>query len=294
MIAYDQGAAGFFDRRSGWACQRTAGLMTTSARLKAEILQSNRPGRQENRGPIPLLSAEWPETLCEIVLRRFHRELEDLNCATAFAGEADLEDGQEFGTLDAADTNEHDEVLPNFTPSPELHRQESLEEEQLGQLPVTEQERKRKWLGISRNQRLAIRRLHHMTGHASNEAMMRMLRSAGSSPAVVSARRHFRCQVCRDQQQPPAPRPVAEPPAYRFNFQVWSAMPLRLWTLPGASTPYCPWWIVAPDFTSQAGWRQEEHQLPEHAPISSIPPGCRGRDLRGFSPRTKGSTTRGS
>ena len=59
-----------------------------------------------------------------------------------------------------------------------------------------------------------------MTGHSSTTAMMRMLRSAGTSAEVVAACRHFRCQACSERQRPPQPSSTTTAPPYRFNRQV--------------------------------------------------------------------------
>ncbi|CAE7485137.1 RE2 [Symbiodinium sp. CCMP2592] len=220
VISFDRGAMGSRDCRSGRVCRLLSGMMTTSLRLKTQLCQVASPGPATQAGKV-VVPMCWPPRLCDTVIKAAYVELQDLHCAVAFAAEDGLEEAEEFGLLDAVGPGEEPPPLPEQAPPEELQRQEHLEETTpTSEQPVSEKERRAKWLGISRNQRLAIRRLHHMTGHASNEAMMRMLRSAGSSPNTVAACRHFRCQVCLDKQEPTRPRSVAEPPVYKFNHQI--------------------------------------------------------------------------
>ena len=101
---------------------------------------------------------------------------------------------EEFGLMDSVkDAADQGEEIPPPIDHQELRREEVVEEEVPQAQPEIEKERKRKWLQLDRSKRLAIRRLHHMTGHASTSAMQRMLISAGTAPEVVAAFQHFRC-----------------------------------------------------------------------------------------------------
>ncbi|CAE7415150.1 RE1 [Symbiodinium microadriaticum] len=168
------------------------------------------------------IAAKWTDELCDTVIKGAFAELQDLNCSVAFAAEAEFESQVEAGdTLDAVRTEEDQgEPLPPPLNDPEMNREEHLEEETEQSQPEFEKERRRKWLRLERNKRLAVRRLHIMTGHASKESMMRMLRAAGSDPAVVSACRYFRCQACLEKQVPTQPSSVGLAPPYKFNHQL--------------------------------------------------------------------------
>ena len=71
--------------------------------------------------------------------------------------------------------------------------------------------RKQEWMKLPYAQRVAVRRLHQMTGHASVSAMTGMLRVAKAAPEVIQQLRHFKCEACL-QDQKPKPRPVVRPP----------------------------------------------------------------------------------
>ena len=204
--------------------------MLTASKFIKEELSKTCPGDHVHQvlegGRRTRLAAKWPEQLCKAVLRGAFRELQDLNCSVVFAAEGELEEMEEFGTLDAIHGKDDLGELDFVTADPrELRREEGLAEsapispEETAQ-PLLEKDRRKKWLAIDRSKRLAIRRLHHMTGHSSNEAMIRMLRAAGTAPEVVSACRHFRCQACSEKKAPSPPRSVATPPPYKFNYQL--------------------------------------------------------------------------
>ena len=90
---------------------------------------------------------------------------------------------------------------------------------------VMEQEKKRRqeWLKLPRAKRLAVRRLHTMTGHCSNSALVRMLRSSASDADVVKAAKHFQCQTCQETEKdkdPAVVRPTRPSFQQKFNFEV--------------------------------------------------------------------------
>ncbi|CAE7237433.1 RE2 [Symbiodinium necroappetens] len=225
VVYVDMSRLGLRDMVSGQPVPKESGILTASRHTKQALQQDFReaggesPARRHRRAR---LAAKWPDQLCETVLRGVFEDLQELHCGVASAAEEGAEASEELGTLDALHRPEDEIDVPMPPPLQphELQREEVLEEAAEPQQPEAEKERKRKWLRLERNQRLAIRRLHHMTGHASNESMMRMLRAAGSSPTVVAACRFFRCQVCLEKKNPPQPSSVTSAPPYQFNYEV--------------------------------------------------------------------------
>ncbi|CAE7548535.1 unnamed protein product, partial [Symbiodinium necroappetens] len=225
LLYVDLSQWGLRDMVSGQLVPKESGVLTASKHTKQALAQraprtgEESPTRRHQRAR---LAAKWPDQLCEAVLQGVFEDLQELNCAVASAVEEGQELSEELGTLDALHRPEDEIDVPMPPPLQphELQREEVLEEASEPQQAEGEKERKRKWLRLERNQRLAIRRLHHMTGHASNESMMRMLRAAGSSPTVVSACRFFRCQVCLEKKKPPQPSSVTSAPPYQFNHEV--------------------------------------------------------------------------
>ena len=214
-------AYGGHDLRSGLPVLRPTGLLTSSKAVKERVANTC-DGHHWHHSGAAQLPAQWPDGLAKGVLNAVLCELQELNCSVVFAAEDEAEELEEFGMIDGILGDEDlAEQLPPPVDTHEIGREEELEELPPPQAQAeVERERKRKWLAIPRNKRLAIRRLHHMTGHASTSAMVRMLRSAGTSAEVVAACRHFRCQACSERQRPPQPSSTTTAPPYRFNHQV--------------------------------------------------------------------------
>ena len=81
-------------------------------------------------------------------------------------------------------------------------------------------ERRQRWRQLPYTQRVALRRLHTMTGHASSSAMKRLLRTAGADPKAIAAMDHFRCPVCENTRVP-APAPATKLPSEnKFNEEI--------------------------------------------------------------------------
>lgn len=62
-----------------------------------------------------------------------------------------------------------------------------------------------------------------MTGHCSNSALVRMLRSSASDSDVVKAAKHFQCQTCQETEKEKGPavvRPTRPSFQQKFNFEV--------------------------------------------------------------------------
>jgi hypothetical protein len=86
-----------------------------------------------------------------------------------------------------------------------------------------EEERRRNWLKLPREKRLALRRLHNMTGHCSHAAMTRMLKASGSDRDVIQAVKFFQCQVCAEtakEEKANVTKPPRPAHQQRFNFEV--------------------------------------------------------------------------
>ena len=102
--------------------------------------------------------------------------------------------------------------LPGRISNEELQMQEAWEETPSPkELMEVETERKEKWLRAPKEIRIALRRLHCMTGHGSTSSMIQMLRTAGASSQVLEVCRHFACETCRKRQSVQRPPIVKEP-----------------------------------------------------------------------------------
>ena len=84
---------------------------------------------------------------------------------------------------DSADTvPDHDDPSHRFKEDALAADAELLEEMPLPGVPVTEQERRRKWLSIPRAARIAIRRLHQEFGHVSRSVLVELLKASKAPP----------------------------------------------------------------------------------------------------------------
>ena len=86
-----------------------------------------------------------------------------------------------------------------------------------------ELDRRQGWLQISKDQRVAVRRLHTMMGHCSNQALIRLLRASMADKKVIAAAQHFRCPSCdevKKTEQPRETRPLRPDHQLRFNHEV--------------------------------------------------------------------------
>ena len=88
---------------------------------------------------------------------------------------------------------------------------ELLEEIPLPGVPVTEQERRRKWLSIPRAARIAIRRLHQEFGHVSRSVLVELLKASKAPAEYIQAARFFVCADCEDTKGNPQTKKVALP-----------------------------------------------------------------------------------
>ena len=207
--------------------------MTASAEVKQRlnVLCDGQHFHQQLEGGSRTRRAEhWPEPLCKAILEGFIEELENRTFNAAFYNESLEEQGQEeeihLGTLDLVqdddDLSPQQDLLPTHLNQEELQRQELLEERPIAgdQEMELEKTRRSKWLRIPRPTRLALRRLHNMTGHSSSSNMVQLLRTAGATPAVVEACKHFACESCRKIQSTNKPNVTKIPGKPVFNNEV--------------------------------------------------------------------------
>eukprot|EP00913_Durusdinium_trenchii_P001833 g1699.t1 len=126
---------------------------------------------------------QWPKELCQAILEGALAELKSQVICHAFPAEFEIEDNETTGHLDGV--QDLDDIAE------QVHKRRRIdfdaldteEDHEQGQdaavevlLHEKERQRKQKWLKISREQRVAIRRIHQMMGHCSNQALVRMLR----------------------------------------------------------------------------------------------------------------------
>ena len=222
VVCTDQCRFGLYDRTNGLPHQKRTGILTASPGVKENLnylcdgshWHSPLEGGNKTR-----LAQEWPEAFCQAMLDGLCADLDDNITKVAFPAEFQMEESP-FGTLDKI-YNKSDEAV-NF-PGGRLDEHEIQQEEKRDEKEaVTEQEkvRKKEWQKLPFAQRVAVRRLHNMTGHASSSAMARMLRLAKVDPEVLHRMKHFRCETCQHLKKP-EPRPVVRPPSqFAFNYEL--------------------------------------------------------------------------
>ena len=130
------------------------------------------------------------------------------------------EEAEEGETLDAihspADLGSADRESIEKT----VEHEETLEQLEKEANPEQEKVRRAEWRRLTKAERVGIRRLHHMTSHATKPQMMRMLKYANAARHVVRAVKHFRifrcpsCDRIEPEKQPQAVKPL-DP--YAFN-----------------------------------------------------------------------------
>ena len=232
LIRGDQCEFGLVDKVNGFPNLKPTGFLTASEPVKRQ-LQRRCSGLHVHQqlvgGKRTKRAQEWPEELCQAMLDGFLEELEGRFSNAAFYNESLQEQTQEeefhFGTLDAVQDGRDvapPRVLPAHMDEDELKRQELLEETSIspGEEMAQEQERKAKWLRIPRPTRLALRRLHNMTGHSSTASMIQLLRTAHASGPVLEACRHFACESCRKRQATQRPNTTKMPSKSAFNYEL--------------------------------------------------------------------------
>ena len=223
-VKCDQCEFGLCDWDTGTPHKKSTGVMTASRGIKANMnVQCSRThdhvqlaGGQRTRR-----AQQWPRPFCQAILDGLCGDLDLITTKVAFPAEV-LAEENPLGALDRI-YDAKDEV-PEHLPvgrcdELEIKQEEGREQEGPGQTQQ-DQLRKREWLRLPLSQRVAVRRLHQMTGHASVSAMARMLRLGRADPEVLHRLKHFRCEACQARQRP-EPRPVVKPPSqYSFNHEL--------------------------------------------------------------------------
>ena len=128
---------------------------------------------------------------------------------TAFAGSEEATAESDPMPIDGV-FDENDEAKEDPT---DIHdtEQDLLESIPLPGNPVTEQQRKQKWLSLPRRARIAIRRLHRNFKHLPKNTLVQMLRAAEAPKEYVDAARAHRCDVCEATKQPARTNKVSRP-----------------------------------------------------------------------------------
>ena len=160
------------------------------------------------------LAQQWPDGLCSAIIDGFVQSLDEHYTRVAFPAEAEHEDeapdgAERFPSVDAI-RDESDLAVEDNTnyqrraedEEAEVMRLEGPPRPHESQEAEALQKRRELWRKLPYNQRVALRRLHHMTGHASTASMQRLLRTAGADPAAVKAMNYFHCPACEHQLRP--------------------------------------------------------------------------------------------
>ena len=232
-VRLDQCCYDLKDRKSNLPHLKPTGLLLSSSYMKQHLQQRcdgshlHEPLEGGNRTK---LAQERPEKLCEKILQGAYEEMVYGIVKSAFPAENLAEEHLELGPLDAIHT-EVDLAQPQQKRRKvdlhELSREEDFEEIQDERaenlLMEQEKERKAKWLAIPREKRVALRRLHVMTGHCSVPALIRMLRASAADRDVLQAAQHFQCQTCQEtakEQDPAVARPMKPSFQQVFNYEL--------------------------------------------------------------------------
>ena len=175
-------------------------------------------------------SQDWPRELCEAIIDGLTESLDATYTRVAFPAEAELEDNPDYNILETIDGIYTDaDLTPTDNTNLEARRRDEEREIQREEGPPPPHEalesrelraRRQQWRTLPYNQRVALRRLHSMTGHAAPSAMKRLLRTAGADPKAIAALDHFRCPVCENTRMP-SPTPATKLPSeYAFNEEI--------------------------------------------------------------------------
>ena len=212
------------------------GYLTATLEVKRNLMNYQLRGPQPLPPPTP--HGPWkagdrdPEIL-EVMLEGLLESLDNLHSKTAFPAEADLEenfDEQPFSDNLDAITGPEDFVTGGEERSGYGRRYQEEElniiaeegppQEQEAEEAKPLQKKRMAWRELGYGQRVALRRLHNMTGHASPAAMQRLLRTAGADPKVIKALEHFTCPTCDSLSEPKKAPATRMPSEYVFNYEV--------------------------------------------------------------------------
>ncbi len=230
LVRADLCEYGLQDQQSGLPHYKPTGFLTASASVKERLskrCQGNHWHQPLEGGQRTKQAQQWSQELCEQIFRGFEEELHVRNVYAAFHNEElqeQAEEDMDFGSLDSI--MDEDDLAPRSLQRDGLNEMELQRQEELEELPSPpnsvsiEVERKRKWLRAPKAVRIALRRLHNMTGHSPTSAMIQLLRTSGASSQVIEATRHFACETCRKRQSPQRPNVVKPPSKMEFNHEI--------------------------------------------------------------------------
>ena len=227
LIRGDQCEYGLVDAVTGIPHQKPTGFLTASAGVK-ETLSRRCSGLHQHQplegGQRTKRAQEWTPQLCKAMLTGLMKDMKERTVMAAFeeaSHEEAMVEEYDLGSFDYVQDDKdvgRSVDLPGRVNDEELQLQESWEEMPSPvELMEVETERKAKWLRAPKEVRIALRRLHCMTGHGST---IQMLRTAGASSQVLEVCRHFACETCRKRQSAQRPPVVSEPHRLVFNYEV--------------------------------------------------------------------------
>eukprot|EP00435_Cladocopium_sp_Y103_P048460 s7_g14.t1 len=215
------------DRESGLPHRKATCLATDSPGI-AEVMEGCVcPGNHQHQplegrnayGSRCTQAGRYTVPFSKQILRGVQRDLQDQMCC-AFFNEDLIEDAEEAAdgtTLDAihspADLGNTNKESIEET----VEHEEMLEQLEMEADPAHEKTRREEWKKLTKAERVGIRRLHHMTSHATKPQMMRMLKYANAARHVVRAVKHFRCPSCDRIEPEKRPQVVKPPDPYVFN-----------------------------------------------------------------------------
>ncbi|CAK9056057.1 Transposon Ty4-J Gag-Pol polyprotein, partial [Durusdinium trenchii] len=239
LVRCDQCQFGLRDWDNHMPHKKPTGFMTASEPVKTRLHrlcdqlhehQVLEGGQRTKR------AQEWPEPLCRAMLDGFLEELNNRTLMASFYTEdiqersAELDMGLLDSLVDEKDMVPRQDLRPHRLNQAEMERQELMEENP----PPTEsaemereQERRMRWLKIPRPTRLALRRLHNMTGHSPVSNMIQLLRTACATPAVIEACKHFACESCRKHMKVEKPNVTKMPGKPVYAKQLLELRPSR-------------------------------------------------------------------
>ena len=178
---------GLVDRDTGLPHQKGTGMLLSSKFMKENLSQlcdgSHTHALLE--GQKTKRAQQWPEPLCKAILDGANLELQGQVVRFAFPAEFEIEESEAFENMDGIH-DVYDLAEPPMKRAKvdlnELDTEEDYEQYQSPEVTELihqkENHRREQWLRLPREKRVALRRLHQMMGHCSNQALIRMLKSS--------------------------------------------------------------------------------------------------------------------
>ena len=229
----DQCQSGLRDRQSGLPHLKPTGFAAATEAVKRQLgrrCTGDHYHQTLEGGNTCKHAQDWPRELCVAIIDGFVESMDETYTRVAFPAEADAEDNPDYNVLETIDGIYSEvDLAPTDNTNLETRRidkEREIEREE-GPPPPHEalesaelRQRRQRWRQLPYAQRVALRRLHSMTGHASPAAMKRLLRTAGADPKAIAALDHFRCPVCENTKVP-SPAPATKLPSeYKFNEEI--------------------------------------------------------------------------